>query len=115
VNPNTKRCTSPYLTEGRKEKLLGILKGSLYSKTGKRADNLLDLGLVHGLALLPLDSGEGGLQVRQPVQVLFVTRSDKSRKYAVRKRARFYVVVSAQQCCGSMTFWCGSGSADPCL
>ncbi len=20
-----------------------------------------------------------------------------------------------QQCCGSMTFWCGSGSADPCL
>ncbi len=20
-----------------------------------------------------------------------------------------------KQCCGSMTFWCGSGSADPCL
>jgi hypothetical protein len=24
-------------------------------------------------------------------------------------------VVCALQCCGSMTFWCGSGSADPCL
>jgi hypothetical protein len=22
---------------------------------------------------------------------------------------------SWKQCCGSMTFWCGSGSADPCL
>jgi hypothetical protein len=22
---------------------------------------------------------------------------------------------SCRQCCGSMTFWCGSGSADPCL
>ncbi len=22
---------------------------------------------------------------------------------------------SLSQCCGSMTFWCGSGSADPCL
>ncbi len=24
-------------------------------------------------------------------------------------------IISARQCCGSMTFWCGSGSADPCL
>jgi hypothetical protein len=23
--------------------------------------------------------------------------------------------VSCNQCCGSMTFWCGSGSVDPCL
>jgi hypothetical protein len=59
------------------------LKGFyLYSKTGKRANNLLDLGLVHGLALLPLDPGEGGLQVSQPVQVLLIPRSDKGRKYA---------------------------------
>ncbi len=25
------------------------------------------------------------------------------------------LVPSEYQCCGSMTFWCGSGSADPCL
>ncbi len=24
-------------------------------------------------------------------------------------------VSGYKQCCGSMTFWCGSGSADPCL
>jgi hypothetical protein len=23
--------------------------------------------------------------------------------------------VCIKQCCGSMTFWCGSGSADPCI
>jgi hypothetical protein len=66
-----------YLTEGRKKRYSEFWKGSLYSKTGKRADNLLNLGLVHGLALLPLDPGEGGLQVSQPVQVLLITRSDK--------------------------------------
>jgi hypothetical protein len=24
-------------------------------------------------------------------------------------------ILCTNQCCGSMTFWCGSGSADPCL
>ncbi len=27
----------------------------------------------------------------------------------------FFPCLSSFQCCGSMTFWCGSGSADPCL
>jgi hypothetical protein len=26
-----------------------------------------------------------------------------------------YRMYKLMQCCGSMTFWCGSGSADPCL
>jgi hypothetical protein len=28
---------------------------------------------------------------------------------------RIHNTVCGNQCCGSMTFWCGSGSADPCL
>jgi hypothetical protein len=82
VTSNPKHCISHYLTEGKERKDTQNFGRVLYSKTGKRADNLLDLGLVHGLALLPLDPGEGGLQVSQPVQVLLITRSDPSRKYA---------------------------------
>jgi hypothetical protein len=40
----------------------------------------------------------------------------------LRKRSNFGFglrihreVVSFEQCCGSVTFWYGSGSADPCL
>ncbi len=32
-----------------------------------------------------------------------------------RNREVGSVFIYADQCCGSMTFWCGSGSADPCL
>jgi hypothetical protein len=28
---------------------------------------------------------------------------------------KFVIKVNYDQCTGSMTFWCGSGSADPCL
>jgi hypothetical protein len=38
-------------------------------------------------------------------------------KYNKRRQTRNLGVVNlpANQCSGSMTFWCGSGSADPCL
>jgi hypothetical protein len=45
------------------------------------------------------------------------------RGLAAWTRDRFYILgmditckaITIKQCCGSMTFWCGSGSGDPCL
>ncbi len=33
----------------------------------------------------------------------------------LKRQELFIIYFRSRQCCGSMTFWCGSGSADPCL
>jgi hypothetical protein len=41
------------------------------------------------------------------------------KRHVIVHTVKLYAVCTGTQCCGSMTFWCGSGSgsgsADPCL
>ncbi len=41
--------------------------------------------------------------------------SQSQQKQSSTKRSFNHTLLAARQCCGSMTFWGGSGSADPCL
>jgi hypothetical protein len=47
--------------------------------------------------------------------VLPLQRDTFLRPYSAFFILHDFSVPRFEQCCGSMTFWCGSGSADPCL
>ena len=74
-------------------------------------------GLLDEVSLL----GEAGRELDGVVPALLLLRilGDSEvlllRELGPAANIHFLIFCSGQQCSGSMTFWCGSGSADLCL
>jgi hypothetical protein len=56
-----------------------------------------------------MGSGEGGAERGE------AGHTDVAEEEEEPETNRWYSIGTIEQCCGSMTFWCGSRSADPCL